>query len=130
MWVCKHCKNRFIGSYTCIQAHFFGPTAGKKPEIGRCDLTSNRLEFIALRRMVEEAKKTGVPSFLKTSTTTKKQSVGVAAMKPIQATFNVMDVSLVRLVKYKCRKIICGQNTIFIEVRPRLLPLPTCAHHR
>ena len=96
VWVCKHCKNSFTGSYTRIHAHFFGLAVGKRPEIRRCDITNNRSEFIAFRR-VEEAEKNGVSSSLKTSTITTKQSMGVAAMKPIQGAFNVMEREMVDL---------------------------------
>jgi len=41
-------------------------------------------------------------------------------------------VGLIGLVKskYKCGKTKCGQNMIFIEVQPRLLPLLTGAFRR
>jgi len=58
---------------------------GKKPDIRRSDLTGNKSDFIALKRRVEDAKKTVVCSSFKTLTITnkKKQSIGVAVMKPI-----------------------------------------------
>ena len=114
MWVCKHCKNSFAGSYTRIHAHFFRPAAGKRSKIRRCDITNNQSEFIALKRRVEKAEKNDVFSSLKTSTITKKQTMGVAAMKPIQATFNVMEREMVDL---KMMRGLCANGMPFNVVR-------------
>ena len=114
VWVCKHCKNIFTGSRTRIHAHFFGPALGKKYEIRRCDLVSNRSEFIALRRRVEEARKMGISSSLKTSTITKKQSASLAAMKPIQASFNMIEREMVDM---KIMQGLCANGISFNVLR-------------
>ncbi|KAL4578204.1 hypothetical protein LXL04_014324 [Taraxacum kok-saghyz] len=36
VWVCKHCKEQFVSSYTRMHNHFFGPPIGKKGDIKRC----------------------------------------------------------------------------------------------
>ena len=32
VWVCKHCKDKFVSSYTRMHTHFFGPPIGKKAD--------------------------------------------------------------------------------------------------
>ena len=78
---------------------------------------------MALRRRVEEVGKTGISSSLKTSTITKKQSMGVAAMKPIQAAFNVMEREMVDL---KIMRGLCANGIPFNVLRnPQFVEMVT-----
>ena len=72
------------------------------------------LVWLDTSRRVEEAEKNGVSSSLKTSTITKKQSMGVAAMKPIQVAFNVMEREMVDL---KIMRGLCANGIPFNVLR-------------
>ena len=73
VWVCKHCKDKFVSSYTRMHTHFFGPPIGKKVDIKRCHgILKDPTNYRRLQDRVKEAEKLGVSKSLKTSIVTKK----------------------------------------------------------
>ncbi|KAL4554105.1 hypothetical protein LXL04_039783 [Taraxacum kok-saghyz] len=96
VWVCKHCKERFVSSYTRMHNHFFGPPIGKKSDIKRCrSVLKDPTNYRRLQDRVKEAEKLGVSKSLKTSIVTKQKTV--ISKKPIEESFSVMERSMVDL---------------------------------
>ncbi|KAL4569591.1 hypothetical protein LXL04_025232 [Taraxacum kok-saghyz] len=96
VWVCKHCKEQFVSSYTRMHNHFFGPPIGKKGDIKRCrSVLKDPTNYRRLQDRVKEAEKVGVSKSLKTSIVTKKKTV--ISKKPIEESFSVMERSMVDL---------------------------------
>jgi isocitrate lyase len=44
-WRCKHCDKKYTSSYTRIREHFFGVGPGKTPQISRCSVANDRVNY-------------------------------------------------------------------------------------
>ncbi|KAF2289511.1 hypothetical protein GH714_036765 [Hevea brasiliensis] len=114
-WSCKHCNNQFNSSYTRIHYHFFGAPPGKKAGIQCCPaLMKDRVKYDKVRRIVEEAKKSGVSSSLKNSTICTKLKPIVAKANPIASAFSMMERDAVDL---KVMRGLCANGIPFNVLR-------------
>ncbi|KAF2286305.1 hypothetical protein GH714_013692 [Hevea brasiliensis] len=108
--------------------HFFGAPPGKKAGIQRCPaLMKDRVRYDKLRRMVEEAEKSGVSSSLKNSTISTKPKAIVVKANPIASAFNVMERDMVDL---KVMKGLCANGIPFNVLRnPQFCEMVTATNN-
>ncbi|KAK8980518.1 hypothetical protein V6N11_081984 [Hibiscus sabdariffa] len=108
LWRCNHCKINFTSTYTTIHTHFFGPEAGKKPDIQRCKaLMNDRDAYVKLKKKVEEVEGVGVSARLRQSTIIKKQ-LTIPNISPLEVSFGTMAREAVDLKIMRC----LGANAI------------------